>query len=74
MPYENCPNYVDETPGTKYYCSCGESKTKPYCDGSHANSGKAPTVCNIETANRYAICDCGTTKKPPFCDGSHSKI
>ena len=73
MPYENFPVYVDETPGTKYYCACGESKKKPYCDGSHEATGKAPTPCKIEVAKRYAICDCGTTKKPPFCDGSHSK-
>ena len=29
MPYENFPNYVDETPGKKYYCTCGESTNKP---------------------------------------------
>ena len=25
MTYENQPNYVDETPGKKFYCTCGES-------------------------------------------------
>ncbi|SVC63299.1 uncharacterized protein METZ01_LOCUS316153, partial [marine metagenome] len=25
MAYENFPNYVDETPGKKFYCTCGES-------------------------------------------------
>ena len=44
MPYKNFPNYVDETPGKKYYCTCGESANKPYCDGSHekTNTGKLP--------------------------------
>lgn len=75
MPYENSPRYVDETPGTKCYCSCGESQNKPYCDGSHdrLKTGKSPTQCVIEMAKRYGICDCGTTKNPPFCDGSHTK-
>ena len=44
MTYENQPNYVDETPGKKIYCTCGESAKKPYCDGSHEmfNTGKSP--------------------------------
>ena len=44
MAYENFPNYVDETPGEKFYCTCGESSKKPYCDGSHENlgTGKSP--------------------------------
>jgi len=25
MTYENQPNYVNETPGKKFYCTCGES-------------------------------------------------
>lgn len=75
MPYENFPHYIDETPGTKYYCTCGESNTKPYCDGSHERlkTGKTPKEYVIETAKRYVICDCGTTKNSPFCDGSHNR-
>jgi CDGSH-type Zn-finger protein len=75
MPYENFPTKVDETPGLKYYCTCGESAKKPYCDGSHdrLKTGKSPCQFQIKDAQRYSICDCGTSKNPPFCDGSHSK-
>lgn len=76
MPYENFPNYVDETPGTKHYCTCGESANKPYCDGSHdkKNTGKCPKEFTVEQGRRMAICDCGRTGNSPLCDGTHSKI
>tara|TARA_B100000686_G_scaffold250008_1_gene260105 strand:+ start:291 stop:440 length:150 start_codon:yes stop_codon:yes gene_type:complete len=40
MPYKISPILIEETPGIKHYCTCGESSNKPYCDGSH--SEKAP--------------------------------
>ena len=44
MAYENSPIIIDETPGIKNYCTCGESNNKPYCDGSHSAqaTGKTP--------------------------------
>ncbi len=75
MPYNNEPTLVDETPGKKYYCACGESANKPYCDGSHErlNTGKSPVEHEIQEARRVAVCDCGKTGASPFCDGAHSK-
>ena len=46
MAYENSPILIDETPGIKHYCTCGESSNKPYCDGSH--SAKAPEKSQLE--------------------------
>jgi CDGSH-type Zn-finger protein len=75
MAYQNSPHIIDETPGIKYYCTCGESANKPYCDGSHdrENTGKSPKECTITSDKRVAICDCGKTGNSPFCDGTHSK-
>lgn len=74
MPYQNFPNQVYETSGTKVYCTCGESTNKPYCDGSHETAGtvKGPAEVGIVEAKEIAICDCGKTGTSPFCDGSHS--
>ncbi len=75
MPYQESPHYIDETPGTKYYCTCGESANKPYCDGSHEtqNTGKSPMDFEVESACHMTICDCGKTKTSPKCDGSHNE-
>jgi CDGSH-type Zn-finger protein len=76
MAYENSPHFVDETEGIKYYCTCGESANKPYCDGSHETkeTGKSPKEHVMQEAKRVVICDCGHTGNSPFCDGAHSKL
>ena len=76
MAYENNPNYIDETPGIKTYCTCGESSKKPYCDGSHGKLGteKLPKELVVTEAKKMAICDCGQSSKLPFCDGTHAKL
>ena len=75
MPYQNSPHYIDQTPGTNYYCTCVKSVNKPYCDVSHETkkTGKQPMQYNVDAARRMAICDCGKTGNSPFCDGTHSK-
>jgi len=76
MAYENSPHFVDATEGIKYYCTCGESANKPYCDGSHETmeTGKSPKEYVMKEDKRLAICDCGHTGNSPLCDGSHSKL
>ena len=75
MAYENAPMLIDETPGIKHYCTCGESSNKPYCDGSHSVKApeKSPKEFMVEEGRRFAICDCGKTGNSPMCDGTHSK-
>ena len=75
MAYEKSPILIDETPGIKHYCTCGESSNKPYCDGSHSAKApeKSPKEFMVEEGRRFAICDCGKTGNSPMCDGTHSK-
>lgn len=75
MPYQNEPVAVNETPGTRHYCTCGESANKPYCDGAHARlkTGKSPVKIEIAEEKKLFVCDCGKSGNAPFCDGSHSK-
>jgi CDGSH-type Zn-finger protein len=60
--------------GTYYWCSCGKTKTPPYCDGSHVGSDVTPLPFEIEEAQTAAICNCGLSSNPPYCDGSHVRL
>lgn len=70
----DAPIAVEIEAGKSYWwCSCGQSKKQPFCDGSHKGSGFEPVKYDA-TENRTAyFCTCKATGKQPFCDGSHSK-
>jgi CDGSH-type Zn-finger protein len=69
------PYPVQVEAGASYYwCSCGLSKTQPFCNGSHAGSGLSPIKFEtIETKTAY-LCGCKSSKSGVFCDGSHTKL
>lgn len=72
MSWQPSPYKIDAVAGqTLAFCSCGQTKNPPYCDGSHKGSGKAPKVITIEKDGPIWACGCGKTKNSPFCDGSH---
>jgi CDGSH-type Zn-finger protein/mannose-6-phosphate isomerase-like protein (cupin superfamily) len=67
--------YYEIKAGKKYlWCSCGRSKTQPFCDGSHAGSGRLPLLFKAERDEDVIFCGCKHTGTGPFCDGTHSNL
>lgn len=56
------------------FCTCGRSKSQPFCDGSHKGTGFTPLRFFAEREQVVGLCQCKQTKSPPFCDGSHKKV
>ncbi len=72
---QKSPCAVQVEPGKTYYwCSCGQSKGQPFCDGSHKGSGFAPVAYKAEGSGKVFFCGCKRTKTPVRCDGSHSRL
>lgn len=69
----DAPIPVDVEEGKTYYwCSCGQSKNQPYCDGSHAGTDFTPVEFKATASKKVFFCACKATKNQPFCDGAHS--
>ena len=75
-----CPVRVTLTKGETYlYCTCGESKFQPFCDGTHKQLGdgyKPLKVVPVKDQKSYMWCACKRNQTPagPTCDGSHTRI
>ena len=76
------PNIAQKTPfavdveagKTYFWCSCGQSKNQPFCDGSHKGSSFNPVKFTAETSTTAWLCGCKHTANKPFCDGSHKAL
>lgn len=65
----------DLTPGTYYWCACGESKKQPFCDNSHQGSEFKPRKIEVKQPCRMKLCLCKQTKNlQGICDGEHNKL
>jgi CDGSH-type Zn-finger protein len=70
------PIAVQVEEGKSYFwCSCGQSKKQPFCDGSHKAAGAfLPLQWTASANGEKWFCTCKQTNNPPFCDGSHNSL
>lgn len=68
---ENVKTLAMKAGETYAFCRCGQSRTLPFCDGSHAGTAVSPMVFKPTADMNARFCACGKTKSRPFCDGSH---
>ncbi len=72
---QDSPIPVEVEEGKSYFwCSCGQSKRQPFCDGSHKGSTFEPVKYTAEASKKVFFCGCKHSSKQPLCDGSHSKL
>jgi CDGSH-type Zn-finger protein len=57
-----------------YWCSCGPSKSQPFCDGSHKGSEFTPVKYHAEESKTVYFCGCKHSAAKPMCDGSHKAL
>ncbi len=69
------PFAVELEAGKEYHwCTCGQSKNQPFCDGSHACTEFTPMAFTPEESGKAFLCGCKRSKNPPYCDGAHTKL
>ena len=71
----NQPVKVSLSKGQEYhFCTCGKSKSQPFCDGSHVGTTFTPRVIVSDEDGDAFLCACKHTRNTPFCDGSHNQF
>lgn len=71
----NKPMKVKLTKGQEYhFCTCGKSKSQPFCDGSHIGTSFHPKVIVSDKDDTAYLCSCKYSKNPPYCDGAHKQF
>lgn len=72
---DNKPVKVTLSKGQEYhFCTCGRSKSQPFCDGSHVGTSFTPKVIVSDEDGEAYLCACKHTSNTPFCDGTHTQF
>lgn len=72
---QKAPFPVEVTAGKSYFwCACGRSRTQPFCDGSHKDTGFQPVKYTADADRKVFFCGCKSSARKPLCDGSHSTL
>ncbi len=72
---QKSPCVVEVEAGKSYWwCTCGQSKGQPFCDGSHKGSSFAPTEYKAEKSEKVWFCACKHSSNKPLCDGAHKNL
>lgn len=70
----NSPERLVLMEGNHLWCSCGFSRTQPFCDGSHHGTKFKPHLIKVEEEKNYSLCNCKKSKLGAICDGSHKEL
>jgi len=72
---DNKPVRVTLSRGQEYhFCTCGRSRSQPFCDGSHAGTSFTPRVIVADEDGEAYLCACKHTGNTPYCDGTHKQF
>jgi len=71
---QKAPFVMEVKPGKYAWCTCGQSKNGPYCDGAHQGSEFTPNIEVVTETKTIAWCGCKHSANGSFCDGAHAKL
>ena len=57
-----------------WWCSCGNSKNQPLCDGSHKGGPFVPVKYSAAESKTVYFCGCKQSANAPLCDCAHKKL